>query len=333
MGYSAADDLKYRISFSHYLECVEESPVESVDFYGVNSYQWCGEQTFYSSGYNTLVDDYVSYTRPLFLSEYVFFSFSVPQHLGRVTNNDRYGCNEVTPRNFGEIPSLYSNDMVDVFSGGLVYQFTQESNNYGLVELQQTGDVKLLPDYFALKQQLDSLPDLDYYHISQSMKQNAKEAQNRNRVLKSSLPICETTYENIDISKGLPQTIATDLIEYGVEVQRGSFIPLSDEQFTCKYLIFDDNDQEYQGTKKIQMEIDYMSGIGLDKLRRIKGYKSGTYNDRKHQQKLDQDSDYDSEYSYSDDSEEFDHDETLLAKASVYFKQLFNSIAALFSTQ
>lgn len=71
VGYSAADDLKYRISFSQYLECVENSTAESVDFYGVNSYQWCGEQTFYSSGYNTLVDDYLTYTRPLFLSEYV----------------------------------------------------------------------------------------------------------------------------------------------------------------------------------------------------------------------------------------------------------------------
>lgn len=72
VGYSAADDLRYRISFSQYLECVDESPAESVDFYGVNSYQWCGEQTFYTSGYNSLVSDYESYTRPLFFSEYVF---------------------------------------------------------------------------------------------------------------------------------------------------------------------------------------------------------------------------------------------------------------------
>lgn len=216
--------------------------------------------------------------------------------------------------------------MVDVFSGGLVYQFTQESNNYGLIELRETGDVKLLPDYFALKKQLDSLAELDYYHISQSMRQNAKDVQNRQRVLKFSLPICDTTYDNIDISNGLPKTVATDLIEYGVQVQRGSFIPLSDSQLTCKYPIYDDNNQEYMGPKTISMEVDYMSGIGLDKLHRIKGYKSGTYNDKQ----AEQDSDYDSEY-FSSEPEGTDQDETLLVKASIYFKQLFNSIAALFS--
>lgn len=77
VGYSAADDLKYRMPFSEYLECVDTSPSDSVDFYGVNSYQWCGEQTFYTSGYNVLVDDYSKYTRPVFFSEYVSGSLSV----------------------------------------------------------------------------------------------------------------------------------------------------------------------------------------------------------------------------------------------------------------
>lgn len=72
VGYSAADDLAYRIPLAQYLECVDEDEFESVDFYGVNSYQWCGEQTFYTSGYDTLVDDYSKYTRPVFFSEYVF---------------------------------------------------------------------------------------------------------------------------------------------------------------------------------------------------------------------------------------------------------------------
>lgn len=71
VGYSAADDLNYRISLSQYLECISEDEDENVDFYGVNSYQWCGEQTFYTSGYNTLVEAYKDYSRPVFLSEYV----------------------------------------------------------------------------------------------------------------------------------------------------------------------------------------------------------------------------------------------------------------------
>lgn len=75
VGYSAADDLQYRISLSDYLECIDKNPNESVDFYGVNSYQWCGEQTFYTSGYNVLVDDYSTYSRPVFFSEYVCIIF------------------------------------------------------------------------------------------------------------------------------------------------------------------------------------------------------------------------------------------------------------------
>ena len=71
VGYSAADDLMFRTSLSEYLECEGDNPYESVDFYGVNSYQWCGEQSFYTSGYNILVDDYSAYTRPVFFSEYV----------------------------------------------------------------------------------------------------------------------------------------------------------------------------------------------------------------------------------------------------------------------
>lgn len=72
VGYSAADDLNYRIPLSQYLECTNRDPAESVDFYGVNSYQWCGDQTFYTSGYNVLVSDYKEYSKPVFLSEYVF---------------------------------------------------------------------------------------------------------------------------------------------------------------------------------------------------------------------------------------------------------------------
>ena len=69
VGYSAADDLRYRVSLSKYLECGDEMGV--VDFYGVNSYQWCGEQTYQSSGYNILVDDYKDYSLPVFFQNMV----------------------------------------------------------------------------------------------------------------------------------------------------------------------------------------------------------------------------------------------------------------------
>lgn len=69
VGYSAADDLKYRVPLSDYLQCVKDDLSDAVDFYGVNSYQWCGDQTLESSGYDKLVEAYADYSRPVFFSE------------------------------------------------------------------------------------------------------------------------------------------------------------------------------------------------------------------------------------------------------------------------
>lgn len=106
VGYSAADDLDFRTSLAQYFECYEDDPAEAVDFYGVNTYQWCGKQTFQTSGYNTLVKDYSTFTKPIFFSE--------------------YGCNDITPRVFDEVAAIYSSQMTHVFSGGLAYEFAQE---------------------------------------------------------------------------------------------------------------------------------------------------------------------------------------------------------------
>ena len=60
-----------------------------------------------------------------------------------------YGCNTNT-RKFGEVASLYSTAMTGVFSGGLVYEYSDEGTKYGLVQLN--GDsVSELDDYKSLK--------------------------------------------------------------------------------------------------------------------------------------------------------------------------------------
>lgn len=68
-----------------------------------------------------------------------------------------FGCNENPPRNFGEIEALYSNKMTSVYSGGLVYEYTQETNNYGLVKVEG-GNVRELSDFKALKAALAKTP-------------------------------------------------------------------------------------------------------------------------------------------------------------------------------
>jgi 1,3-beta-glucanosyltransferase GAS5 len=61
-----------------------------------------------------------------------------------------YGCNTNT-RKFEEVSSLYSTDMTPVFSGGLVYEYSEEGTHYGLVTIN--GDnVTEGPDFDALKQ-------------------------------------------------------------------------------------------------------------------------------------------------------------------------------------
>lgn len=255
VGYSAADDLDYRISMSQYLECVDESPYDSADFYGVNSYQWCGDQTFYSSRYDVLVDDYSDYTRPVFLSE--------------------YGCNEVTPRMFSEVQAIYSDDMVGVFSGGLVYEFTQEPNNYGLVEVLENGDVQLLDDFFSLKYQLDHLPEPSYSVMTRYL--YANEVQLRSSKKKQQLiqPACKGEFVNLAVEEGLPFCPGEKLIDDGVPVEKGKFIKLRNSQLQSSHRVFGTSGKMYLETPTVEVLEDTSSGPQTGGGRRSKQYPNG----------------------------------------------------------
>ncbi|ODV87467.1 glycoside hydrolase family 72 protein [[Candida] arabinofermentans NRRL YB-2248] len=221
VGYSAADDLTYRISLAKYMECYEHSPNEAVDFYGVNTYQWCGEQTFQSSGYNTLVDDYSDYTKPIFFSE--------------------YGCNEVQPRLFKEVTSIYSSQMSGVFSGGLVYEFAQEPNNYGLVDFDSEGNAHLLRDFHTFKERITKAvdPPIPKKALLENQGKSGIGGFNRGTRNKKGPKMCSSQYTNLDISNGTPRSLGIDMIAAGVRVQKGKFVTLTSSEMTSKYKIFD----------------------------------------------------------------------------------------------
>ncbi|KAF5099059.1 hypothetical protein D0Z03_001092 [Geotrichum reessii] len=130
VGYSAADDIQLREAMWEYVQCGDDD--SRADFFGLNSYQWCsGRDDWTSSGYQKLLDTFQNTTIPLFLSE--------------------YGCNAVTPRTFDEVYDGVYGKLSNSFSGGLVYEYSLEANNYGLVDIKSDGSVRLLQDFANLQ--------------------------------------------------------------------------------------------------------------------------------------------------------------------------------------
>ncbi|KAL3231645.1 1,3-beta-glucanosyltransferase GAS4 [Nakaseomyces bracarensis] len=211
IGYSAADDLSYRVSLSQYLECDSGNFYDSVDFYGVNSYQWCGEQTIETSGYDKLIEAYRDYTKPVILSE--------------------FGCNRVLPRQFGEIDAIYSKRMSSVFSGGLVYEFSEEPNNYGLVKINTDNSVQILPDFKVLKHK--------YQNVTLLSAKELKEVADDYPVFKGPIP-CAREYKNIEIRGKVAENIAANIIKNGVTVPKSGYLAdLKRDDFESPYKIVD----------------------------------------------------------------------------------------------
>ncbi|KAF1359623.1 hypothetical protein EJ07DRAFT_118330 [Lizonia empirigonia] len=127
VGYSAADVESNRYEMADYMNCGEDA-VRS-DFYAFNDYSWCDPNTFTGAGWDQKVQKLSNYSIPIFLSE--------------------FGCNTNT-REFNEVKSIYSTDMSSVYSGGLVYEYSQEDSKYGLVEIDGSS-VKELTDFTTLK--------------------------------------------------------------------------------------------------------------------------------------------------------------------------------------
>lgn len=73
-----------------------------------------------------------------------------------LTQYSEYGCNRVQPRIFNEVETLYGDKMTSL-SGGLVYEYSQEEADYGLVTLNTNGSVSLRQDYDNLQGQFNKL--------------------------------------------------------------------------------------------------------------------------------------------------------------------------------
>ncbi|KAF1919811.1 Glucanosyltransferase-domain-containing protein [Ampelomyces quisqualis] len=136
VGYSAADVREILQDTWQYMQCDHTQDASSSDFFGLNSYSWCGEADLDSSGYHDLAEMFSKSAIPVFYSE--------------------YGCNQVQPRIFTEVPALYGESMT-ALSGGLVYEYSQEEQDYGLVVINANGSISLRQDFDNLQKQYNSL--------------------------------------------------------------------------------------------------------------------------------------------------------------------------------
>jgi hypothetical protein len=85
----------------NYLACGTNSS-ESVDMFGLNAYEWCGNNNMMTSGYNTLNTYAQGYNIPIFFSE--------------------TGCNTVQPRTFEDQSAIFGSAMNDIWSGAIIYE-------------------------------------------------------------------------------------------------------------------------------------------------------------------------------------------------------------------
>ncbi|OLL25742.1 1,3-beta-glucanosyltransferase gas4, partial [Neolecta irregularis DAH-3] len=138
VGYSAASVAENRGPLAFYLNAGEDDT--RIDFYGLNSYEWCGASSYTISGYDQFATLFQGLTIPLFFSE--------------------YGCNKPAPRTFTEVEAIYSTQMTSFLSGGLVYEYSQEANSYGLVQIStDKKSVSYLTDFNNLKAEFAKTPN------------------------------------------------------------------------------------------------------------------------------------------------------------------------------
>lgn len=68
VGYSATDSGELRPNLQNYLACGSNAS-ESLDFFSLNAYEWCGSTSYEVSGYQFLQKNASEYSIPIFFSE------------------------------------------------------------------------------------------------------------------------------------------------------------------------------------------------------------------------------------------------------------------------
>jgi len=136
VGYSGADVSENRMQTAHYFNCGSDD--ERSDFFAFNDYSWCYPSSFTQSGWDQKVKNFTGYGIPIFLSE--------------------WGCYD-HGRDFEELSALMNTEMTGVYSGGLMYEYSREGNDFGIVDVTAKSDaVKEEGDFEKFKSALAMYP-------------------------------------------------------------------------------------------------------------------------------------------------------------------------------
>jgi len=112
VGYSAADIASLRPMLQNYLACGDAS--SAIEFFSLNAYEWCGDNSYFGSGYTALTENVTEYPIPIFFSE--------------------TGCNTIRPRTFSDQAAIFGPQMSPYWSGAIIYEWIQENNDYGIIQ-------------------------------------------------------------------------------------------------------------------------------------------------------------------------------------------------------
>ncbi|RJE20716.1 1,3-beta-glucanosyltransferase gel2 [Aspergillus sclerotialis] len=237
VGYSAADVRSILDDTAHYMMCeLKNSTSSRSDFFGLNSYSWCGDSSYKKAGYDVLTEKFSNASLPVFFSE--------------------YGCNEVTPRIFTEVQALYSQEMSQAFSGGLIYEYTQEDNNYGLVKVNSSDTVTLLIDYANLQKQYEKL-DMNRIESSNVTQTSVKPVECSSDLIKD-----KDFLNTFDIPKRLDKI--QKLIDNGIDKpNKGKLVDVSSTKIPTT--VYDHNGKKVNGLKLNVVSNDQSNSPGSNK--------------------------------------------------------------------
>eukprot|EP00933_Yihiella_yeosuensis_P004265 TRINITY_DN10863_c0_g3_i1.p1 TRINITY_DN10863_c0_g3~~TRINITY_DN10863_c0_g3_i1.p1 ORF type:complete len:625 (+),score=152.64 TRINITY_DN10863_c0_g3_i1:122-1996(+) len=142
-----------RVKIGEYLTCALEDEDDAVDAYGLNVYSWCdkeypdadGVDSFKYSPYYEIYKDFKHFSKPLIFSEF-----------GCNTGAFGTDCPYKGGRTWPDVKHIF-NEMGQVLSGAVAFEFSMEKNEYGMVLtpgfLKGQNDYYFLDNYYALQKE------------------------------------------------------------------------------------------------------------------------------------------------------------------------------------